>query len=103
MKSTAILTALVLASMGALAACGSTPQVKVTVTETVEVAPAPTFSYSEPSEPQGKCDPNYAGGCVPIVSYDLDCGDIRMMVEVVGVDIHGFDRDKDRWGCESYG
>ena len=103
MKSTAILTALVLAVMGALAACGSTPQVKVTVTETVEVAPDPT-PYSAPSQPQGNCDPNYAGGCVPIYTYDaLNCPDIRMMVQVVGVDIHKFDGDKDGWGCESYG
>jgi hypothetical protein len=49
------------------------------------------------------CDPNYSGYCVPNVSYDLNCPDIGHMVIVVGVDHHGFDRDDDGYGCESYG
>lgn len=52
--------------------------------------------------PVQKCDPNYSGGCVPIVSYDLDCPDIGFAVTVIGRDIHRFDRDKDGYGCESY-
>jgi hypothetical protein len=52
--------------------------------------------------PGGACDPNYAGYCVPIVSYDLDCSDIRHRVIVIGVDIHHFDSDHDGIGCESY-
>jgi hypothetical protein len=36
------------------------------------------------------------------VSYDLDCPDIGHRVTVVGVDIHHFDSDGDRLGCESY-
>jgi hypothetical protein len=40
---------------------------------------------------------------VPIVGYDLDCGDIGFMVTVIGSDIHGFDREGDGLGCESYG
>lgn len=79
-------------------------------TATVAVIPA-TISTSPPSPtptptptpaPGGACDPNYAGYCVPIVSYDLDCADIRHRVSVVGVDIHGFDSDRDGIGCESY-
>jgi resuscitation-promoting factor RpfB len=50
-----------------------------------------------------KCDTNYTGGCVPIVSYDLDCVDIGFRVYVVGYDKHGFDgNDNDGIGCESY-
>ncbi len=59
--------------------------------------------YEEPAAPvTGGCDPNYTP-CVPQVSYDLDCGDIGFSVTVIGADIHGFDRDNDGWGCESYG
>ena len=49
------------------------------------------------------CDPNYAGACVPISAFDLNCPDVGVMVRVVGTDIHGFDRDRDGYGCESYG
>jgi endonuclease YncB( thermonuclease family) len=73
-------------------------------------APEPTRlpqpSDEEPPQEQpatGGCDPNYTGGCVPIVSYDLDCPDIGFSVTVVGVDTHGFDGDdNDGYGCESY-
>lgn len=58
---------------------------------------APTYVESRPA-----CDSNYAGGCVPIVNYDLDCKDIGFMVTVVGYDHHRFDRDRDGYGCESY-
>lgn len=53
-------------------------------------------------QPAPRCDSNYVGGCVPMVGYDLNCPDIGFMVQVVGVDIHRFDRDRDGWGCESY-
>ncbi len=56
-----------------------------------------------PPPPPPPCDANYAGGCVPVVSYDLDCADIRFQVRVVGTDRHRFDSDSDGWGCESYG
>jgi hypothetical protein len=59
------------------------------------VAPAPAPRASS-------CDPNYSGGCVPNVSGDLDCPDIRFMVTVIGNDRHRFDGDKDGYGCESY-
>jgi endonuclease YncB( thermonuclease family) len=54
--------------------------------------------------PSGKCDPNYAGGCVPPPPPDLDCSDIRAMgiapVRVVGSDPHRLDGDNDGLGCE---
>jgi micrococcal nuclease len=62
-------------------------------------------AYQEPvvvEQPStGGCDPNYTP-CVPQVPYDLDCKDIGFSVTVIGYDVHGFDRDKDGWGCESY-
>jgi hypothetical protein len=59
-----------------------------------------------PAAPSG-CDPNYAGGCVPIAS-DVDCAGgsgngpayVRGPVTVVGSDIYGLDRDGDGVGCE---
>jgi hypothetical protein len=65
-------------------------------------APAPAPVPAPAPAPGGACDPNYAGSCVPIVSYDLDCDDIGHRVTVVGVDIHHFDSDGDGIGCESY-
>lgn len=67
--------------------------------------PLPTPAYTPLSShtsyaTDDDCDPNYAGGCVPNVSYDLDCPDIGFTVTVVGVDRHRFDRDKDGVGCE---
>jgi endonuclease YncB( thermonuclease family) len=52
----------------------------------------------------GKCDPNYTGGCVPPYPPDVDCADIRALgiapVRVIGSDPHGLDGDNDGWGCE---
>jgi endonuclease YncB( thermonuclease family) len=54
--------------------------------------------------PSGKCDPNYAGGCVPPYPPDVDCADIRALgiapVRVIGDDVHGLDGDGDGLGCE---
>jgi micrococcal nuclease len=54
--------------------------------------------------PSGKCDPSYAGACVPPPPPDLDCADIRAMgiapVRVVGSDPHRLDGDGDGLGCE---
>jgi len=51
-----------------------------------------------------KCDPNYAGGCVPPYPPDVDCADIRALgiapVRVVGSDPHRLDGDGDGLGCE---
>jgi len=67
-------------------------------TKTVYVAPVPVYSAPQQS---GNCDPNYTP-CVPQSSLDLNCGDIRTMVRVIGSDRHRFDRDNDGYGCESY-
>jgi endonuclease YncB( thermonuclease family) len=61
-------------------------------------APEPTEA---PADTGGNCDPNYTP-CVPNVSYDLDCPDIGFSVTVIGSDPHGFDREGDGRGCESY-
>lgn len=50
----------------------------------------------------GSCNNNYTGTCVPNVSNDIDCSDIRHKVTVVGKDVYHFDADADGSGCESY-
>lgn len=54
--------------------------------------------------PNGKCDPNYAGGCVPPFPPDLDCADLRALglapIKSIGSDPHGVDGDHDGIGCE---
>lgn len=49
------------------------------------------------------CDTHYTP-CVKVSGRDLDCADIghRVVVVVVGEDPHGFDRNDDGIGCESY-
>jgi hypothetical protein len=63
--------------------------------------PRPVQAAPVAAAPQSNCDPNYTP-CIPNVGYDLNCPDIRKMVRVIGVDKHGFDRDRDGFGCESY-
>ncbi|HYN97581.1 MAG TPA: G5 domain-containing protein, partial [Pilimelia sp.] len=54
-----------------------------------------------------RCDPNYAGACVP-VSSDVDCAGgsgngpayVAGPVRVVGGDIYDLDRDGDGVGCD---
>jgi resuscitation-promoting factor RpfB len=56
---------------------------------------------------QPRCDPNYAGACVPIAS-DVDCAGgsgngpayVEGPVRVVGRDIYDLDDDNDGIGCE---
>lgn len=62
----------------------------------------PKPKKSKKPKPASNCDPNYAGACVPIVSWDLDCADIGESVTVLGSDVHRFDADGDGAGCESY-
>jgi micrococcal nuclease len=54
--------------------------------------------------PNGKCDPNYTGACVPPYPPDLDCADLRALglapVRSIGSDPHGLDGDDDGIGCE---
>jgi len=94
-------------------AAGTQPSRSVEPSSTA--APAPTKSKKAPKESRpdvsqsetprtgDQCDPNYAGACVPISPFDLDCPDIGEKVQVIGDDIHGFDRDRDGFGCETYG
>ena len=46
------------------------------------------------------CNANYEP-CLPVTS-DLSCSEIRMVVQVVGEDPYGLDRDGDGFGCEIY-
>jgi len=52
--------------------------------------------------PNGDCDDNYSGACVPPYPPDVNCGDIGTSVRVVGSDPHGLDGDGDGVGCEGY-
>jgi len=61
-------------------------------------------TYIKPVAPKAadtKCNPNYSG-CVPNVSYDLDCPDIGYKVQVLGYDQYRLDANKDGFGCDSY-
>jgi hypothetical protein len=69
---------------------------------------APAAKHKAPTgTPAKRCDPNYAGACVPIAS-DVDCAGgrgngpayVRGPVRVIGTDIYGLDRDGDGVGCE---
>ena len=104
--SLAVDTAEKAAIEGETACQGLTVRVVTAPAATPVSAPTPTPKSTPKPTPtpgsDGSCDPNYSGYCVPIVSYDLDCSDIRHRVRVVGVDIHHFDSDGDGIGCESY-
>lgn len=54
-----------------------------------------------PAASASNCDPNYTP-CIPNVSYDLDCDDVRQQVRVIGTDTHRLDKEGDGYGCESY-
>lgn len=61
--------------------------------------------YTPPAAPAtgsaGRCDPNYAGACIPAPPPDLDCADITARrFRVVGTDVHRFDSDGDGVACE---
>jgi hypothetical protein len=65
----------------------------------------PPVPSPAPQVQQSSCDPNYSG-CVPIAS-DVDCAGgsgngpaYTGMVQVIGSDIYGLDRDGDGWACE---
>lgn len=66
------------------------------------VAPAAQASQPAASNTSSSCNSNYSG-CVPNVSYDLNCPDIGYKVKVLGTDVYHLDGDHDGWGCESYG
>src|SRR3954468_4177262 len=87
------------AKLGLWKACASTvldPTHAVATRSGGRTAAAPSSN--------AKCDPNYAGGCVPPYPPDVDCVDIRALgiapVRVVGSDPHRLDGDGDGLGCE---
>lgn len=79
------------------------PTHELTVTGTYD----PPAVAPEPAAESG-CDPNYAGGCVPIAS-DVDCAGgsgngpayFSGTATVVGSDIYDLDRDGDGIACQS--
>lgn len=85
--------------------CDGDVEIESTQTQTAPTSDTSGGTSGNTTDSSGSsssnCDPNYTGGCVPKVSYDLDCGDISFSVWVVGTDIHGFDGDGDGHGCES--
>ena len=66
-----------------------------------------TSAKADSGSSGGGCDPNYAGGCVPIAS-DVDCAGgsgngpayVVGPVRVVGTDKYRLDDDKNGLGCE---
>jgi hypothetical protein len=78
---------------------------QVVVTQPVSQVTSIGTKVAEPTG--GGCDPNYAGGCVPIAS-DVDCAGgsgngpayVVGPVQVVGTDIYRLDADHDGIGCE---
>jgi micrococcal nuclease len=85
------------AKRGLWHACPATRLDPVHAVETGQSGPASAASGA-------RCDPNYAGDCVPPPPPDLDCADIRALgiapVRVVGSDPHRLDVDHDGLGCE---
>ncbi|GLK18980.1 G5 domain-containing protein [Herbiconiux flava] len=73
----------------------------------MQPAPPPAPEPAPMPDDGGGCDPNYAGGCVPIDS-DVDCPGgsgngpsyAPGPVQVVGSDIYDLDRDGNGWGCD---
>ena len=47
-----------------------------------------------------RCDPHYAGACVPLSSSDIDCDQVPGPVRVVGADPYHLDGDGDGRACE---
>lgn len=66
-------------------------------TERPQGAPA-----TAPAGRDGECDPAYRGACVPPYPPDVQCGDVRRVVTVVGPDPHRLDGDGNGVGCEGY-
>ena len=66
-----------------------------------------TIKTTAKKQPNPRCDPKYAGACVPIAS-DVDCSSgrgngpayVRGPVRVIGRDIYRLDGDGDGIGCE---
>jgi hypothetical protein len=63
--------------------------------EGVVLLPNPRRTPPPPPGGGGRCDPNYAGQCVPPYPPDIDCSDLPGPVRVVGSDPLNLDRDGD--------
>src|SRR5680860_388247 len=63
--------------------------------------PAP-HTGRPPAAARSRCDPNYAGACIPRYPPDLDCNEIPdRNFRVVGTDVHHFDVDRGGIACEA--
>lgn len=63
--------------------------------------PTPDDGTPVPPLPTVACDPAYPEVCIAPYPPDLNCKDVPYKNFVVlPSDPHGFDRDKDGWGCE---
>jgi len=65
----------------------------------------PTLGRAGWPEHDGKYEPNYAGGCVPLYPPDPDCADLRRLAialpaRVVGRALHRPDGEGHGLGCE---
>ena len=93
------------AKRGLWKACPATVLDPYRAVATGQSGPAASSPPTSPgATPASRCDPNYAGGCVPPSPPDLDCADIRRLgiapVRVVRADPHRLDGDGDGYGCE---
>lgn len=84
------------AGRGLWSACG--------VATPAPAAPSPSTTPAGATD-SGNCHPAYPDDCIPPAPPDLDCPDIKRKVRVDHAhgDPHGFDADRDGWGCQSYG
>lgn len=73
---------------------------EVTTQPVTQVTAVGTY-VAPPPQARSNCHPSYSG-CVPNVSYDLDCADIGQRVRVIGPDVFRLDADDDGIGCDSY-
>jgi micrococcal nuclease len=95
---------------GLWTACRSSvrPHVTAPTTSTTSVPTPPAVqSFVGTAAGAGSCHPGYPDDCIPPGPPDLDCGSPsvrrRVHVDHAHGDPHAFDRDRDGWGCESYG
>lgn len=76
-------------------------QAGITLPTAIPPTAVPTRAPPPPPAAPQRCDPSYPDFCLPPGIADLDCPDIPYRrFRVVGVDPHGFDRDRDGIGCE---
>ena len=69
------------------------------------ISAAPPTTSQPVVASRNNCHPAYPDDCIPPLSPDLDCPEIRRRVRVDHShgDPHRLDANQDGWGCESYG